>query len=61
MLDVLLRGISTRQYAKVLPEMAETCGMSKSNVSREAGEEGVAALKELLERRFEAVGLMYCF
>jgi len=35
MLDVLMRGISTRQYAEVLPEMASTCGVSKSNVSRE--------------------------
>lgn len=34
MLDVLMRGISTRQYAEVLPEMASTCGVSKSNVSR---------------------------
>ena len=30
MLDVLMRGISTRQYAEVLPEMASTCGVSKS-------------------------------
>jgi hypothetical protein len=35
MLDVLMRGISTRQYAEVLPEMASTCGVSKSNVSRD--------------------------
>lgn len=49
MLDVLLRGISTRQYAEVLPEMASTCGVSKSNVSREAVEAGEAALQELLE------------
>ena len=28
-LDVLMRGISTRQYAEVLPEMASTCGVSK--------------------------------
>jgi hypothetical protein len=40
MLDVLLRGISTRQYAEVLPEMASSCGVSKSNVSREAAEAG---------------------
>src|SRR4029077_20796115 len=52
-LDVLMRGISTRQYAEVLPEMASTCGVSKSNVSREAAEAGEEALKELLERRFE--------
>lgn len=38
MLDVLMGGISTRQYAEVLPEIASTCGVSKSTVSREAGE-----------------------
>jgi hypothetical protein len=32
MLDVLMRGISTRQYAEVLPEMASTCGVSKSRL-----------------------------
>jgi transposase-like protein len=55
MLDVLMRGISTRQYAEVLPEMASTCGVSKSTVSREAAEAGEAALQELLERRFDEI------
>jgi putative transposase len=54
-LDVLLRGISTRQYAEVLPEMASTCGVSNSNVSREAAEAGKEALQQLLERRFDEV------
>ena len=35
MLDLLMRGVSTRQYQHVIPEMAETVGVSKSNVSRE--------------------------
>jgi len=35
MLDILLRGVSTRQYKHVLPEMAQTVGVSKSSVSRE--------------------------
>jgi hypothetical protein len=52
MLDVLMRGISTWQYAEVLPEMASTCGVSRSSVSREATGAGEEALKELLERRF---------
>jgi transposase-like protein len=55
MLDVLMRGISTRQYAEVLPEMASTCGVSKSNVSREAAEASAEALKELLERHFDGI------
>jgi transposase-like protein len=61
MLDVLLRGISTRQYEEVLPEMASTCGVSKSNVSREAAEAGEEALKELLERRFEELDLLVIY
>jgi putative transposase len=61
MLDVLMRGISTRQYAEVLPEMASTCGVSKSNVSREAAEAGEAALQELLERRFDEIDLLVIY
>src|SRR5215468_5513764 len=61
MLDVLMRGISTRQYAEVLPEMASTCGVSKSTVSREAAEAGEEALKELLERRFDAIDLLVIY
>jgi putative transposase len=61
MLDVLMRGISTRQYAEVLPEMASTCGVSKSNVSREAAEAGEAALQELLERRFDELDLLVIY
>ena len=61
MLDVLMRGISTRQYAEVLPEMASTCGVSKSNVSREAAEAGEEARKELLERRFDDLDLLVIY
>ena len=61
MLDVLMRGISTRQYAEVLPEMASTCGVSKSTVSREAAEASEEALKELLERRFDEIDLLVIY
>jgi transposase-like protein len=61
MLDVLMRGISTRQYAEVLSEMASTCGVSKSNVSREAAEASAEALKELLERRFDGIDLLVIY
>ncbi len=61
MLDVLLRGISTRQYERVLPEMADSCGLSKSNVSREAMEASEEALKELLERSFDGLDLLVIY
>ena len=61
MLDVLMRGISTRQYAEVLPEMSSPCGVSKSNVSREAAEASAEALQELLERRFDEIDLLVIY
>jgi transposase-like protein len=53
MLEILLHGVSTRNYRKVLPQMAETVAVSKSNVSRESIEASEQTLKELCERRFE--------
>jgi hypothetical protein len=35
MLDILMRGLSTRQYRGVIPEMADTVGASKPSVSRQ--------------------------
>ena len=52
-LEILMRGVSTRKYEDVLPEMAETVGVSKSSVSREFIEASETALKELCERRFD--------
>src|SRR5437667_10779270 len=51
MLEILLRGVSTRQYRAVLPEMAETVGVSRSSVSREAIEASEEELQRLCERR----------
>jgi len=48
-----MNGISTRKYKTILPEMAETVGVSKSNVSREFVEASEQTLKELCERRFD--------
>jgi transposase-like protein len=50
MLEILINGVSTRRYEAVLPEMAETVGVSKSQVSRETIEAGERLLKELAER-----------
>jgi len=53
MLDILMNGVSTRHYRQVIPEMAESVGISKSSVSRETIEASEAALQELLERRLD--------
>jgi len=52
MLNILISGVSTRRYEGVLPEMAQTVGVSKSQVSREAIAAGERLLKELAERDF---------
>ena len=53
MLDILLHGVSTRHYRQVLPEMAQTVGVSKSSVSREAIQASEQVLQALAERRFD--------
>jgi putative transposase len=58
MLDILINGVSTRRYEHVLPEMAETVGVSKSQVSREAIEAGERLLKELAERDFSGTDIL---
>jgi len=53
MLEILLSGISTRNYQRVLPAMAETVGVSKSAVSRQGIEASEQTLQGLCERRFD--------
>jgi hypothetical protein len=61
MLEILMNGVSTRGYSKVIPEMADTVGVSRSTVSRETIEASEAALKKLLERRFDEVELLIIY
>jgi putative transposase len=61
MLEILLRGVSTRQYGAVLPEMAETVGVSKSSVSRQAIEASEEELRKLCERRLEGLELLVLY
>src|SRR5215472_3644724 len=49
MLDILKRGVSTRQYRGVIPEMADTMGVSKSSVSRQMIEASEAESRRLTE------------
>lgn len=60
-LEILMRGISTRKYREVLPQMAETVGVSKSNVSREFIEASEEALKTLCERRFDSKDILIIY
>ena len=61
MMGALLRGVSTREYAEVLPEMAETAGVSRSSVSRQAIEGSVEQLRQLRERRWEKADLLVLY
>jgi transposase-like protein len=61
MLGILMRGVSTRNYREVLPEMAEQVGVSKSQVSRENIEAGERLLKELTERDFSQHDLLIIY
>jgi putative transposase len=61
LLGALLRGISTREYQEVLPQMAETVGVSRSAISRKASEASVEQLKELQERRWENVEILVIY
>ena len=61
MLGALMRGISTREYHEVLPKMAETVGVSRSAVSRQAIEASVEQLKQLQERRWDQAEILVIY
>ena len=61
MLEILLHGVSTRNYAKVLPEMAESVGISRSAVSREFIAASEEQLKALCERRFDQLEILIVY
>src|SRR5215467_12234634 len=61
MLGALMRGISTREYDEVLPEMAETVGVSRSSVSRQAIEASAEQLQRLRERRWDTPEILVIY
>jgi putative transposase len=61
LLNVLLRGVSTRQYRDVLPAMVETVGVSRSALSRRLIEASEQALAELVGRRFDHLDLLVIY
>jgi transposase-like protein len=61
LLSIIMRGVSTRNYEDVLPEVAQRCGVSRSAVSRQVQEASAEALKRLCERRFDEVELLVVY
>lgn len=61
MLEILMRGVSTRNYEVVLPEMAETVGVSKSAVSRRFVRASAAKLRSLMERDLKDIDLLVLY
>jgi putative transposase len=61
MMGALLRGVSTRQYKEVLPEMAETAGVSRSSVSRQAIEGSAEQLRQLRERQWDKTDILVIY
>ena len=58
MLEILISGVSTRRYEPILPEMAGTVGVSKSQVSRVTIEAGERLLDDLAGRDFSGLDLL---
>lgn len=61
MLGALLRGVSTRNYEQVVPEMAESVGVSRSSVSRQAVEGSIEQLRQLRERKWDTADLLVIY
>jgi putative transposase len=61
MLGALLRGVSTRQYEEVLPEMAASAGVARSSVSRKAIEASAEQLRAVRERRWEQADILVIY
>ena len=61
MLGALMRGVSTREYHEVLPQMAETVGVSRSAISRKAVEASAEQLQQLQERRWDVAEILVIY
>ena len=60
-LSILMKGVSTRNYGAILPAMAETVGVSKSQISREFAAASEQQLKILCERRFDELDILVVY
>jgi putative transposase len=60
-LSILMKGVSTRNYKTILPAMAETVSVSKSQISREFATASAQQLKILCERRFDDLDILIVY
>jgi putative transposase len=57
-LEILMKGVSSRKYKQILPQMADTVGVSKSQISREFMASSEKQFKRLCERRFDECDIL---
>ena len=57
-LEILLAGVSTRKYERVLPAIADTVGVSKSSVSREFVAASAEELKRICEKPLHGLDVL---
>jgi transposase-like protein len=61
MSEILLSGVSTRHYAGVLPKMAKTVGVSRSQLSRKRIQAGAKLLEGLMSRSLDALQILVVY
>jgi putative transposase len=60
-LEILMKGVSTRKYKDILPEMVDTVGVSKSQISREFIAASEKRFRQLCERRFDDIDILVVY
>lgn len=60
-LEILMHNVSTRSYGKVITEMADSVGVSRSSVSCSFVESSARELQSLAERSFGGVELLIIY
>ncbi len=61
LLATLLRGVSTRSYQGVIPEMAAIVGVKKSSIGRKVNEASAEQMRQLRERRWDKVDIQIIY
>jgi transposase-like protein len=60
-LNVMMRGVSTRNYKEILTDACDCVGVSRSSISREFVEASEQSYKDLLERKFDDLDLLILY